>query len=142
MTRSGPPGAGVRQRNNCGRNCLREWGQTKFKFAIFMASGKSKIMGVLMGDLPEHCSGTRECNPCVTNGSGPLIHVYQGDGHWKGKQENSVLGFSLLLFLLCFFYDPFGVRQGFHGLPRSRAINSGRTMPQTEPREPDSIQKL
>ena len=45
MTRSGPPGAGVRQRNNCGRNCLREWGQTKFKFAIFMASGKPKIMG-------------------------------------------------------------------------------------------------
>ena len=45
MTRSGPPGAGVRQRKNCSRNCLRERGQTKFKFAIFMPLGKPKRMG-------------------------------------------------------------------------------------------------
>ena len=42
---------------------------------------------------------------------------------------------------LC-FYCRFGVREGFHGLPRSCAIISGRTMPQMEPWGPNSSPKL
>ena len=55
---------------------------------------------------------------------------------------------ALLASLICFCssilfsYSRFGPREGFHRLPRTRAIISGRTMPQTEPRGPKSAPKL
>ena len=59
-----------------------------------------------------------------------------------GKYENPDFRIFEQFLDFWFFYGRFGPREGFHGLPRTRAIIFHPLMPQTDPPRPNSAPKL
>ena len=63
-------------------------------------------------------------------------------GRRPGKIRNSSLCWISIFFLdFWMFYGRFGPREGFHRLPRTCGINSGRIWDRTDPPRPDSLPK-
>ena len=58
-----------------------------------------------------------------------------------GKYENPDFRIFEQFLDFWFFYGRFGPREGFHGLPRTRAIIFHPLMPQTDPPRPNSAPK-